>query len=94
MERPLPPVSAYDLFVDDHIEEVRSNYPRLAHEEIDLELNEIWNDLPEEGRDFYNRLAIREQQRYQEEMQAWRQFQRERRARRYQMQPNPWAIPH
>jgi hypothetical protein len=69
--RPKKHVHAYLWYIADAKGQIYKENPTLEHKEIMKMISERWFNLPIEDKDKYERLSIKDRQRYEEELAVY-----------------------
>lgn len=74
-KKPRPKKPAFNFFSLEKSTEIRKKNPTLKPNEITKEITELWQALDEEAKQKYNKMALQDQLRYEEEFRLYQQLQ-------------------
>lgn len=72
-KKPKRALSAYNLFVMDHRNTIKEQYPELQFGEISKKMSEVWKALEQDKKSAYEQQAAQNKRDHEAEMEVWHQ---------------------
>ena len=70
-DKPKQPLGPFFLYMKDHMEKEKANFPSLSHLDITKQLSKKWGELSQQKKSKYVKASLEEREKYQEEMKAF-----------------------
>ena len=73
MEKPKASCCAYVFFAKEQRKRLQDQFPTEGFQDLSKKLGEMWKELPEEEREYYEELSLIDKSRFKEEKRVYRQ---------------------
>lgn len=73
LEKPKASCCAYVFFAKDQRKRLQDEFPNEGFQDLSKRLGQMWQNLPEEEREYYEELSLIDKSRFKEEKRVYRQ---------------------
>lgn len=73
LEKPKASCSAFVFFAKERRKQLQEEHPAESFQEVSARLGRLWNELPEEEREYYDELSLMDKARFKEEKRRYKE---------------------